>query len=84
MCSGGSAGVLGQSLFTEVGEAFKLVLVDLLDDGLIHRRQHRLLAGEVLVKVVDVSLGFLCARRRQTEAELTHTVIIDLIICLWE
>lgn len=49
-----------------VGEIFELVLVDLTDDGLVGGRQHRVLFGEVLVKVVHVPLGLL---QRHT----THT-----------
>lgn len=51
--------VLRQGLITEVREAFELVLVDLLDNGVFYQGEHRLLAGEVLVKIVDVSFGFL-------------------------
>lgn len=52
-------GVLRQGLITEVREAFELVLVDLLDNGVFYQGEHRLLTGEVLVKIVDVSFGFL-------------------------
>ena len=50
---------LCQSFLSKVGEAFKLVLVDLLDYGVFHRGQNRLLSSEVLVKVVHVPFGFL-------------------------
>ena len=50
---------LCQSFLSEVGEALKLVLVDLLDDGVFHGRQNRVLSREVLVKVVHVPFGFL-------------------------
>lgn len=50
-----------------VGEVFKLLLVDLSDDGLVRGRQHGVLLGEVLVKVIHISLGLL---QRHTR---THT-----------
>lgn len=49
----------GRGLVSKVGEPFELVLVDLLDDVGVRRRQHRLLSSEVLVKVVHVPFGFL-------------------------
>lgn len=56
--------VLGlQLLRGAVGEVLELVLVDLLDDGLVGRRQHRVLLGEVLVEVIHISLGFLQVKR---------------------
>lgn len=53
------ASVLRQDLFAEVGEAFELILVDLFNNGVLHWREHRLLAGKVLVKIIDVPFGFL-------------------------
>ncbi len=57
--------VLGQGLFAEVREALELILVDLLDNGVFHQGEHRLLAGEVLVKIVDVPFGFLWMEKRK-------------------
>lgn len=42
-----------------VGKVLELLLVDLPDDGLVGGREHGVLLGEVLVKVVHVALGFL-------------------------
>lgn len=42
-----------------VREVFELLLVDLSDDGLIGGRQHGVLLGEVLVKVIHISFGLL-------------------------
>lgn len=50
-----------------VGEVFELLLVDLSDDGLVCGSQHGILLGEVLVKVIHISLGLL---QRHTH---THT-----------
>lgn len=49
----------GRRLVSKVGETFELVLVDLLDDVGVRRRQHGLLPSKVLVKVVHVPFGFL-------------------------
>lgn len=69
-----SAGVVGfyglrQGLFAKVGEAFELFLVDLFDNGVFYWREHRLLAGEVLVKIVDVSFGFLWLEKKKMPCE---------------
>ena len=50
---------LGRRLVSEVGESFELVLVDLLDDAAVRRRQDGLFTREVLVKVIHVPFGFL-------------------------
>lgn len=62
MCCGQSLR-LSCGLISTVGESFELILVDLLDDGVIHRSQNRLLAREVLVKVIDIPFGFLQERK---------------------
>lgn len=51
--------LLGQRVFPEIGETLKLLLIDLLDDGLLHGSEHGILTCEILVKVVDVPFGFL-------------------------
>lgn len=55
----------GHQVFPEVGEAFEFFLVDLLHDGFVHQREDRLFPREVLVKVVDVSFGFLWEEKRK-------------------
>ena len=56
----GSVCVLGLRLLGgTVGEVFELLLVDLSDDGLVCGRQNGILLGEVLVKVIHISLGLL-------------------------
>ena len=49
----------GHQVFPEVGEAFEFLLVDLLHNCFIHKREYWLFPGKVLVKVIDVSFGFL-------------------------
>ena len=56
---------LSRSLVSEVGEAFELILVDLLDDVVLHRRQDGFLTSKVLVKVVHVPFGFLGDKERE-------------------
>lgn len=51
--------ILGLRLFTKVGEALKLVLIDLFDDGVVYGSKHGLFTCEVLIKVIDIPLGFL-------------------------
>lgn len=50
---------LGHSLVSKVGESFKLILVDLLDDAVVHWRQNGFFACKVLVEVVHIPFGFL-------------------------
>lgn len=50
---------LGHSLVSKVGESFKLILVDLLDDAVVHRRQVGFFTCKVLVKVIHIPFGFL-------------------------
>lgn len=50
---------LGHSLVSDVGESFKLILVDLLDDAVLRRRQVGFFTCKVLVKVIHVPFGFL-------------------------
>ena len=50
---------LGRNLIPNVGESFELILVDLLNDALLDRRQNGFLACKVLVEVIDVPFGFL-------------------------
>ena len=56
---------LSCSLLSEVGETFELILVDLLDDAVLHRRQDGFFASKVLVKVVHVPFGFLGDKERE-------------------
>ncbi len=58
---------LGHSLVSKVGESFKLILVDLLDDAVFHRRQDGLLTCKVLVEVVHIPFGFLQQKAKKTE-----------------
>lgn len=52
--------VLGLRLLRgAVGEVLELLLIDLSDDGLIRGCQHRVLLGEVLIKVIHISFGLL-------------------------
>lgn len=61
---------LGQSLLpSKVGETLELVLVDLLNNGVFYRGEDRLLASEVLVKVVHVPFGFLYRSRKEGKQE---------------
>lgn len=48
----------GHQVFTKVGEAFEFLLVDLLHNCFIHKREYRLFPGKVLVKIIDISFGF--------------------------
>lgn len=50
---------LRRDVVRKVGETFELVLVDLLDRAVVHRRQDGFFSREVLVKVVHVPFGFL-------------------------
>ena len=59
---------LGRSLVSEVGESFELVLVDLLDDAAVRRRQDGFFARKVLVKVIHVPFGFLETQTRRDQS----------------
>lgn len=52
-------GCLGQSVVPKVRKSFKLILVDLFDYTVVHWCQDRLLACEILVKVIHIPFGFL-------------------------
>lgn len=66
---------LGHSLISKVGESFKLILVYLLDDVVVHRRQDGFLTREVLVKVVHVPFGFLKEQERRMSRDGVSTRI---------
>lgn len=50
---------LCRGVVSTVGKSFELVLVDLLDDAVVHGCQDRFFTCKVLVKVIDVPFGFL-------------------------
>lgn len=67
--SGGGGLVELAVIGVDEGEAGKLLLVDGLHHGLVERRQHGLLRGEVLVKVIGVRPRFLQERIRGNVTE---------------
>lgn len=55
----------GHQVFTKVGKAFEFLLVDLLHNGFVYQCEHWLFPRKVLVKVIDVSFGFLWEEKRK-------------------
>jgi len=70
---------LAHSLVSTVGEPFELVLVDLLDDVVLHRRQVGFLSREVLVEVVHVPFGFLQGTKKQERRGLKHPGVMATV-----
>lgn len=59
------SGCSGHQVFTKVGEAFEFLLVDLLHNRFVHECEYWLFPGKVLVKIIDVSFGFLWGDKRK-------------------
>lgn len=59
------SGCSGHQVFTKVGEAFEFLLVDLLHNRFIHECEYWLFPGKVLVKIIDISFGFLWEDKRK-------------------
>lgn len=59
----------GHQVFTKIGEAFEFFLVDLLHDRFIHKCKYWLFPGKVLVKIIDISFGFLWRGKKQCLVE---------------
>lgn len=59
------AAFLGHQVFTKIGEAFEFFLVDLLHYCVIHKCKYWLFPGKVLVKIIDISFGFLWREKKR-------------------